>query len=65
MSDNVTMTDEAIVAPEDLCTKAVKLARRIQALKPGVYDIQLVKHTDPDLWTMIVEGTEHRVEVLR
>jgi hypothetical protein len=64
MGDNVTMTAEANVAPEDLCDKAIKLARRVQALSDdAIYRITLVKQAD--VWSVLVEGEGERVEVVR
>jgi len=66
MFDNVTATQPANVAPEDLCSKAVKLARRVQALDDGIYTITLVKYGDlAGVWSMQIEGEDGRVEVLR
>ena len=64
MTDNVTATGEARVTPEDLSDKAVKLARRIQALPDdAIYRITLVKQDH--CWSMMVEGEGERVEVVR
>ena len=49
-----TATHEGLrLVPEDLCPAAVKLARRVQALKNGrTYAIILVKS---DVWILTVE----------
>ena len=49
--------------PQDLCPQAVKLARRVQALKNGkVYVLILVKRQDG--WVLCVQG-EGKAEVIR
>ena len=63
MNDNITMTAEANVTPEDLSDKAVKVARRIQSLAEGIYRITLVKQAH--CWSLLVEGEEEKVEVVR
>ena len=64
MSDNVTMTTEADVVPQDLSQKAVKVARRIQSLPDdAIYRITLVKQSH--CWSLLVEGEEEKVEVVR
>ena len=64
MGDNVTMTAEARAAPEDLSDKAIKVARRIQSLADdAIYRITLVKQAH--CWSLLVEGEEEKVEVVR
>jgi hypothetical protein len=64
MGDNVTMTAEASVAPEDLCDKAIKLARRVQSLRDGrLYHITLVKGRDQ--WHLKVDAESGKLEALR
>jgi len=63
MPDNVTATQPASATPEDLSGKAIKLARRIQALADGIYRITLVK--GEFVWSLQVEGEGSKVEVLR
>jgi len=64
MPDTVTMTAEAGAIPEDLSQKAVKVARRIQSLPDdAIYRITLVKQAH--CWSLLVEGEEERVEVVR
>ena len=64
MPDTVTMTAEADVTPEDLSQKAVKVARRIQSLPDdAIYRITLVKQSH--CWSLLVEGEEEKVEVVR
>jgi len=51
--------------PTDLCTAAVKAARRLQALPPGAfYAIMLVKDTAQE-WRLIVLNEPRKVETLR
>jgi len=66
MEPRATYTVAALAAdtiPPDLCPRAVKLARRIQALPDGAtYGIIIVKARDQ--WTVTVQETG-KVEVLR
>jgi len=48
---------------DDLCDKAVKVARRIQALSEGIYRIIIVK--DGGRWIMMVEGEDGKAEVIK
>lgn len=56
------LTPEANVIPEDLSDRAIKLARRIQALdNDGIYCIIIVKQKN--CWSWRLEGEDEKVEV--
>jgi len=65
MPNTITTTADdhtVTVTPEDLNARAVKVARRIQALADGsVYRLTLVKRAD--VWWLAVGGEE--MEVVR
>lgn len=58
-----TATREGLqLVPEDLCPAAVKLARRVQALKSGrIYAIILIKSNDGWILTVEDKGKAERV----
>ena len=64
----VTMpqTAEPIAVPADLLPAAVKFARRIQALPPGViYAIMLMKETAGEWKLVVLNEKGSKAEVLR